>query len=133
MIDAPKISDTQIITNDMVQLVSNVEFDWLGRFDNVINSGGVKLHPEQIEKKLSALIFQRFFVAGVSDSLLGEKLVLLIEGTAKNDISDKVMRLKTLSTFEKPKEIYFIHKFIETKTKKIQRNKTLDIWIKEHE
>lgn len=125
VIDAPEISDTQISTNDVVALISNTEFDWLGRFDTVINSGGVKLHPEQIEEKLSVLISQRFFVAGVSDSLLGEKLILLIEGIQENDVLEKVKHLKTLSKFEIPKEIYFIKKFIETETKKIQRKKTL--------
>ncbi|MDG2193834.1 MAG: AMP-binding protein [Polaribacter sp.] len=129
VINAPKISDTQIITNDIVRIISNIEFDWLGRFDNVINSGAVKLHPEQIEEKLSAIISQRFFVAGVPDSLLGEKLVLLIEGPIEKTSIDKIKSLKTLSGFEIPKEIYFINEFIETKTKKIQRKKTLDIWI----
>ena len=52
-IEAPKVSNEFIITNDVVQLVSENQFEWLGRFDNVINSGGIKLHPEKIEEKLS--------------------------------------------------------------------------------
>ncbi len=60
--------------------ISDTEFEWLGRYDSIINSGGVKLIPERIEEKLSAIIKDRFFVAGIPDEILGEKLVLIIEG-----------------------------------------------------
>ncbi len=124
VIEAPKISDELIITNDVIQLVSDVQFEWLGRFDNVINSGGVKLHPEKIEEKLSKIIKERFFVAGIFDAILGEKLVLIIE-SEKQKINLK--EIQNLSKYELPKEIYFIKQFIETATKKIQREKTLDL------
>ena len=45
VINAPKISESIIFTNDVVDLVATNQFEWLGRFDNVINSGGIKLHP----------------------------------------------------------------------------------------
>ena len=145
VINAPKISENQIITNDIVELISDSEFKWLGRFDNIINSGGVKLIPEQIEEKLSKIIEQRFFVAGIPDELLGEKLVLVVE-MQSNKVSEEqsvissraeksqiknlkaeISNLITLSKYETPKEIYFLDKFIETSTKKIQRKKTLDL------
>jgi len=125
------ISNKVVFTNDVVQLISDTQFEWLGRFDNVINSGGVKLHPEKIEEKLAEMITQRFFVSGIFDEKLGEKLVLVIEDS---QISNKVeMSLKEsikdigLSKYEIPKEIYFVAQFIETETKKIQRKKTLDL------
>ena len=124
VINAPKVSSEKIITNDVVQLLSNTEFEWLGRFDNVINSGGIKLHPEKIEEKLSKIIQQRFFVAGIPDEVLGEKLVLVIEGL-QNEMN--IAEFNTLTKYENPKEIYFIGDFIETDTKKIQRSKTLDL------
>ena len=52
VIEAPKIADKPIVTNDLVELISDNEFKWLGRYDSIINSGGIKLIPEQIEKKL---------------------------------------------------------------------------------
>ena len=79
-IEASKVSDEFIITNDVVQLVSESQFEWLGRYDNVINSGGIKLHPEKIEEKLATIIKQRFFVTSIPDDILGEKLILIIEG-----------------------------------------------------
>ena len=51
VIHAPKISDEVIITNDIVELVNENQFIFLGRIDNMINSGGIKLIPEQIENK----------------------------------------------------------------------------------
>ncbi|ARV13696.1 AMP-binding protein [Polaribacter sp. SA4-12] len=123
VINAPKVSNELVFTNDIVHLISDTQFEWLGRFDTIINSGGVKLHPEKIEEKLSKKITSRFFVAGVSDEKLGEKLVLIVEGKSQPvEINNA-----NLSKFEIPKEIYFVNKFVETETKKIQRNKTLDL------
>ncbi|APZ47505.1 O-succinylbenzoic acid--CoA ligase [Polaribacter reichenbachii] len=121
VIEAPKVSEEIIFTNDVVQLISDKHFNWLGRFDNVINSGGVKLHLEKIEEKLSKIITNRFFVTGIYDEILGEKLVLIIEGN-KQEIS---LKNSSLSKFEKPKEIYFIDNFKETETGKIQRKRTI--------
>lgn len=123
VIKAPNVSDEIVFTNDIVDLISDNQFKWLGRFDNVINSGAVKLHPELIEEKLSAIISNRFFVAGIPDEKLGEKLVLIVEGKFKK-ISFSDMNLHK---FEIPKKIFFVEEFIETETKKIQRSKTLDL------
>lgn len=124
-----KISNQIVFTNDVVQLISDTEFEWLGRFDNVINSGGVKLHPEKIEEKLAKIIQQRFFVTGISDDKLGEKLILVVEDIASSSTVEKsfysaIQNLQTLSKFEIPKEIYFTDQFIDTETGKIQRKKT---------
>src|SRR5690606_7036474 len=77
VIDAPRISEEKIVTNDLVELKSQTEFVWLGRIDNVVNSGGIKLFPEKIEEKLNDKIPHRFFVGGIPDSILGEKLILV--------------------------------------------------------
>ena len=131
IIEAPKVTSEIITTNDVVKLVSKTEFEWLGRYDNVINSGGIKLHPEKIEEKLSEIIEQRFFVSGVKDEVLGEKLILIIEDVTSSGVESfllsKIKKEVLLSKFEIPKEIYFLPQFIETETKKIQRKKTLDL------
>ncbi|TXD51320.1 AMP-binding protein [Polaribacter sp. IC063] len=121
VIRAPKVAAAVIFTNDVVQLVSDRQFEWLGRFDNVINSGGIKLHPEKIEEKLAAIITNRFFVIGKQDEKLGEKLILVIEGKHQEITYESI----NLSKFEVPKETYFVAKFVETATGKIQRKKTL--------
>ena len=118
IIEAPRLSDEKIITNDVVEIIEGNKFVWLGRFDNVINSGGVKLFPEKIEEKLSGKIPNRFFVIGKPDTSLGEKLILVVEGEPYV-IDNSVF--EGLDKYEKPKEILFVSKFSETETGKIKR------------
>ena len=125
VINAPKVSGEKVVTNDVVEIISDEEFIWKGRYDNVINSGGIKLHPEEIEKKLSSVIEQRFFVIGIPDEKLGEKLVLVVEGEEDTATSNRVINLKKLSKFEIPKSVFFVSEFVETETGKIQRKETL--------
>ncbi len=145
VINAPLIAANELVTNDLVEVISDSEFKWLGRYDNIINSGGIKLIPEQIEEKLSEIIKQRFFVVGIPDEKLGEKLVLVVEGQSAKEakglmdvtssgieklqvnLKSQISSLKSLSKYEIPKEICFIDEFIETSTKKIQRKKTLQL------
>ncbi len=119
---APRISDTKIVTNDVVELLSETQFLLLGRIDNVINSGGIKLFPEQIEAKLSDKIKQRFFVIGIPDEKLGEQVLIVIEG--KPVVFDDLV-FQDLELYEKPKTIRFVPKFIETESGKVKRKKTL--------
>lgn len=134
VIDAPKISDELIVTNDLVKIYANSQFKWLGRFDNIINSGGIKIIPEQIELMLQEIIFKRFFISSIPDDVLGEKVVLIIEADPKDAKMDsywnRILRLKSLKKYEIPKEIILVKSFIETETKKIQRRKTLDLLLK---
>ena len=129
VIQAPKVANDQIITNDVINQISANEFEWLGRFDHVINSGGIKLFPEKIEEQLSKLISSRFFVAGLPDEKLGLKLVVIIENE-KLDVSlmlKEIKALGSLSKYEYPKSIYFLSKFKETPTGKIKRSDTLKL------
>ena len=106
VVQAPEISTDVIITNDIVEILSDQRFKWLGRYDNVINSGGVKLIPEQIETKLAALIKDRFFISGIPDDQLGQKAILLIEGKEENtEFLGEIKNLETLKKYEVPKEI----------------------------
>lgn len=122
VINVATISDEPIVTNDLVELVNEKQFIFLGRIDNVINSGGVKLIPEQIEAKLVGKINSRFFVTGLPDTTLGEKLVLVIEGE-KQDFAPDFFEF--LGKYEKPKEIVFVSKFKENANGKLLRKPTL--------
>ena len=122
VINAPKMNPKPVITNDFIDLVDEKSFRWLGRYDNIINSGGIKIIPEVVEAKLSSIVpNRRFFIAGKSDKSLGEKVVLVVEGKSM-DIS-----CKSLDKFEQPKEIHFIPEFVETKSGKIHRQTTLSL------
>ena len=121
--------DQPLVTNDLVQVVSQTEFLWLGRYDNVINSGGIKLSPEVIEQMLEPLkptinLHGRFIISAVNDLRLGERLVLVIEGSAK-DTGRAPQQLEYLRTrlpkFHAPTQIVHLAAFPETKTGKINR------------
>ncbi len=127
VIDAPKVASETVITNDLAQVFSPKEFVWLGRYDNIINSGGIKLIPEQIERKIVSFVNQRFFVTGLEDAVLGQKLVIVVEGNGDQITLDDIDQIESLEKYEKPKEIYFVPQFIETETKKVQRQKTLQL------
>ena len=86
----------------------------MGRRDNVINSGGIKIFPEVVERKLANHIELPFFVYGIPDKVLGKRLVLVVEGEEcqlpefkLNEIS-----LKSLDEFEVTKEIYYVSEIL---------------------
>ena len=123
VIDALKISEESIVTNDLVELVGDNQFVFLGRIDNVINSGGIKLIPEKIEDKLSDKINSRFFVTGKEDAVLGEKLVLVIEGEPQT-LDESIF--EDLDKYEKPKEVFYVANFSETESGKIKRKEIVE-------
>ncbi len=126
MITAPHIGVFDLETHDVAEFAGDGSFRILGRTDNVINSGGVKLFPEQIEEKLSAIISADFYIGSQPDNLLGERPLLLIESEplTKNQMEDLRQKIKLcLEKFEIPKEIVFVKSFKRTDSGKIIRNK----------
>lgn len=121
VIKTPYFSE-EILTNDIVQIQSPKQFKWQGRADNIINSGGLKINPEEIEEALKSILKAPFVISGIEDKTLGNKLVLVIEGTPTNIniASAELPKNKT------PKEIIFLPEFQRTASGKIRRK-----WIKE--
>lgn len=125
VIEAPKIGVQGLKTNDHVELHSSQSFTWLGRKDFVINSGGVKIHPEQVEERIAAIINLPFFVFGQTDELLGERLALCIE-SADNQNLDKNHFKSILSPYYVPKVVYYLPQFSYTQSGKIDRLNSLN-------
>ncbi len=130
-INAPDIAVQEIVTNDIVELISNKRFKWIGRYDNVINSGGIKLIPEVIENKFRALIDSNFFVHSIPDKVLGEKLVIIVENTDEelslgSLVEFQKMNASEISKYEVPKKIYFLKSFEKTETGKVNRKQTMN-------
>lgn len=123
IINAPKIGVHKLITNDIINRINHREFEWLGRKDFIINSGGVKLNPEEIETKLNPIIKECFFITSAPDETLGEKVVLVIEGE-KNNYSKNDLRT-VLSKYQTPKNIILSSKFSLTPSGKINKKETL--------
>lgn len=129
-IHAPQISDETVITNDVVELLSSTSFKFLGRIDNVINTGGVKVHPEIVEEKLSKHIQQSFFIASENDDALGERIILIIESEKQLQLENFSEVFEKLSAYEKPKRIYAVPQFIYTETRKVKRADILMNYMK---
>ncbi|MCB6972860.1 MULTISPECIES: AMP-binding protein [Butyricimonas] len=124
IIHAPHLHQQTFTTNDIVNLVDTTRFEWLGRHDNVINSGGIKLFPEKIEAKIALLMKQRFFIMPEEDTRLGQRTVLVIEDipwdkAGKKRLQEQLKQL--LHPYEVPKKIYFREHFTETYSGKVIR------------
>ncbi|WP_185849010.1 AMP-binding protein [Blattabacterium cuenoti] len=123
--------DSFVQTNDIVYMISKNTFSWIGRYDNIINSGGIKIIPELIEKEISSFIpcDKRFFISSIPDQLLGEKVILIIEGNPFSlHIPDNIFNDK--KKFYKPKNIFFISHFTENLLDKFKRKEIIKKLIK---
>lgn len=129
VVTAPKIIDEPLETLDVVELVDESHFYWKGRLGNVINTGGIKIFPEEVEKKLQLSFDNNFFIAGIPDDSLGQKVVVLVENSpkiSKEEIKNRILALDALEKFEIPREIFVVEKFQLTRTGKINRSATLE-------
>ncbi len=116
-----------ITTNDVIELIDDSKFRLIGRIDNIINSGGVKIQLEKVESQIEPILRNlqfdgRFFCFGITNEKLGQKLVLILE--SEKEIEGLTEAFKILPKFERPKAIYTIPEFIETPTGKINKNAT---------
>ena len=111
-------------TTDIIELIDKKSFHWLGRADFVINSGGVKIQPEEVERKIANSINSTDFIIGkVDDKKLGSKVVFIGESHLKTkDLKEKID--KVLTKYERPKDYFFISSLIKTPSGKIDRNQT---------
>ena len=120
-----------LLGNDIVDLKNQKTFQFIGRYDNIINSGGIKISPEKVEQKLSSFIQNRIIIAGLPDDQLGQKLILIIEGKANPPADFKIFFTNVgLSKYETPKQVYFLDHFSETESGKIIRNQVLQAVMK---
>lgn len=74
--------ERHFVTNDIVELVDRRHFRWLGRYDNVINSGGIKIVPEQLEERIRALVPDidfEFIVTGRPSERWGQEVIVKAE------------------------------------------------------
>lgn len=117
LVNLPGVTKGTVVTNDLVEIhEGGQQFSWLGRYDNLINTGGVKVIPEILEEKIARLLEAPVLLLPVKDEKLGNKMVLLVEwdGTeSQKQGNDMVLEWKrklalSLSPYELPKQI-FIH------------------------
>jgi O-succinylbenzoic acid--CoA ligase len=118
---APNVNAEVLQTNDLVELNNVNQFRFLGRIDNVINSGGVKIFPEQLEALVKKEIPNEVVFLGIDDESLGQKLILIIEGEKSENLVGEISDIPFDKNFYKPKEIIFIEKIPRTPNGKVNR------------
>lgn len=118
--------DLKLETTDLAVIKGN-KFKIMGRMDDVINSGGIKIHPAILEPKIKNIlaglkIFRNLYITKKDDHDLGEKAVLVLEGSPIKDTHFILEILKReLPQYKAPKEIEFADKVHFTNTGKVIR------------
>jgi o-succinylbenzoate---CoA ligase len=121
--------DQPVTTNDLVRIISPSDFEWVGRVDNVINTGGVKVSPEQIEHKLerskaAISLHVRLVISSRPSNTLGEEVICILETERVDTELKETLKAEfaqLLNKFERPKDFVCVFPFPETETGKINR------------
>lgn len=126
VIHAPALHPTPLETHDLAKLRDG-GFCILGRSDNIINSGAIKLIPEQIEKKLSALLPGSFAITARKSLKFGEEAILVTAQPHAPELLEKAFAL--LDPYEKPHDV-IVHPLPLTPTGKISRAKLKELFYR---
>ena len=120
LIDAPLLCQQVLHTNDVVRLHDDGRrFMVLGRKDNVVCCGGVKIQAEEVEERLQPYVDVPFFVGKEKDDKFGEILVLVVESRDKKLLEDIINNV--LPKYWRPRKIYSVGKLPLTETGKPKR------------
>lgn len=122
-INAPALCDEELATHDLAELTDDGGFFIRGRLDNVINSGGIKLIPEQIERKLAPELSVPFAISSRPSLRYGEEVVLVCAQAVAQRQLDRA--LAALSRYERPKAV-IVQELPLTATQKIDRKNLRD-------
>ncbi|WP_430402451.1 AMP-binding protein [Fluviicola sp.] len=126
VISDSKLGIERIQTTDLVRLIDSKHFNWIGRADFVINSGGIKIHPEKLEQVIDELIETPFIIGGIPHETLGEACVLVVESALSEEKFRQVQALiqEKFGKYAAPKQ-QVIASILKTGNGKIRRKETL--------
>lgn len=122
-----------IVTNDLVDMQAPNQFHWRGRWDNVINTGGVKVIPEALEAKLAPWLQEHnfsgdFFVSGLPHARKGQEVALFLEGAPEKELQLDAGFRKLLTAYEIPRQIIWVESFVRTESGKTNRTQTIALY-----
>lgn len=139
VISSPVTGKEPVITNDLVEFDAEGSFRFKGRADFIINSGGLKIQPEEIEKvayevaKNMQLHQIEIVVAAMPHEVLGQQVILVVEGPAWEEklASDFLASVKNkLEKHKQPKAIRFIPEIPKTSNGKVDRISLMESFVK---
>ncbi len=130
MIKGKTTNNEWITTNDLVTVSGKKSFKLIGRIDEIINSGGAKINPEEVNR-IAQQYYPESFAYGRKDEKLGEKVVLFVKSAVKDeDYNSKLKLMRAqLPKFAVPKEVYFLKEFKQTKTGKTDKKQTANAYF----
>ena len=126
------VTSGKIPTNDLVEIRDGGKsFSWLGRFDNLINTGGIKIIPELLEEQIGYYLGHECLVLPEKDRKLGMRLVLLVEYEGEEpplEAWGKLLR-ERLSSHEMPKRILAVRSLPRNASMKPDRTSSMDLLL----
>ena len=125
VIDAPEVCAERLVTNDIVE-ISKAGFRIIGRKDNVICSGGIKIQAEEVERALKPYLHVPFMITKRKDSKFGEIVVLLTESNELGEV--KHVCQHHLPKYWQPRDVVFVEKIPMTETGKPARRQAEE-WV----
>ncbi|MDR0801793.1 AMP-binding protein [Fluviicola sp.] len=130
--DCLVISDSQLgiremKTNDQIRFHGPNRFEWLGRADFVINSAGIKIHPEALEQVIDPYLSVPFIIGGVPDPSFGERCTLITEQVISEADFARIQTVvgEKFGKFSIPRQ-QIIHPILKTANGKIRRKEILN-------
>lgn len=118
---APNLNNEKLQTNDLVEIFNQNRFRFLGRADNIINSGGAKIFPEELEALVKKEIPNEVVFLGLKDESLGQRLIAVIEGEESESLIHQLSTINYQQKFHKPKGIIFVNEIPRTPNGKVNR------------
>ena len=147
VIDAPLVCSERLVTNDIVE-ISEAGFRIIGRKDNVICSGGIKIQAEEVERILKPYVQDPFLITKRKDQKFGEIVVMMVEdrgkatgrraelGNERKEEREERESLKThlqslcrehLPKYWQPRDFVFVEKLPMTETGKPARKQAEEL------
>ena len=127
VIDAPEVCAERLVTNDIAEVEQgdgSTAFRILGRKDNVICSGGIKIQAEAVERELHPYLRVPYLITKRQDEKFGEVVVLLTEGAVEE--AQKVCE-RILPKYHQPRVYLHVDRIPLTETGKPARQQAAQL------
>jgi len=131
-VEVPGITSGPLLTNDLVEINARGDgFSWLGRYDNLINSGGIKIIPELLEEQISLCLGHECLVLSEPDRKLGNSLVLMLEFEGEDPPLEEWMESlrNRLSAYELPRRVLTVKVLPRNASMKPDRTSARDMLL----
>lgn len=124
VVESDRMSFGRLVTNDVVELIDESRFVWVGRFDNVIITGALKVFPEDVESRLKSVVGIEFYISSRRSAEWGEEVILVVADRdlgAGRRLMERCHSL--LRPHERPKAVVTLPELERTSTGKLRRKR----------